>query len=325
MTELKRPIWWAIMAAIAFAVSSNTAHAQLQPIVIGGGDIPDSSEPSNCERDLGKDPEKDLFERLIHSLCQRGDADSLLAVYLFTMPGFGSRGGKFDTRTLKRAYAVGKTNPKLLWVVTTQTECVGPLQGCKSAKVAVEAAQALTKVDPDNAMAWFALARAEDMVMTEPDKVDAALNRAAKAGRVHDYTFDLTKLAEKASTGIPAPTGVDIDDARLARVGNTTMMSIRFFNEWAVNCSFLSDSGDPDRKKFCEAAREQFKHGDSRLTLSGDAKAAADMQVSMQQPTGISNIDFDKIMLESIRDSASEREWYGKIKARLRPANAESK
>ena len=62
----------------------------------------------------------------------------------------------------------------------------------------VKAAQALTAADPGNAMAWFALARAKDQALADPGEVDAALDRAAKAARVHDYTFDLTKIAAQA-------------------------------------------------------------------------------------------------------------------------------
>lgn len=311
MNASKRQRAWMIVLAAIFAISFNTAHAQLQPIVIGGGDIPDNSGPSACERDFDKDGADIWFGKMIHTLCQRRDADSLFAVYLFTM----------DTRVLKEAYSQNKSNPALLWAVTTQTECTGPLQGCKSAKIAVEAAQALTSIDPDNAMAWFALARAEDMVMTEPDKVDSALEQAAKASRAHDYSFDLTKLAEKAIAGISAPT--DAEAEAWQHVGMTMMLGYRF-GVWAGHCSFLTDEGDPDRKKLCEAAKEQFKHGDSLLTLSGDAEAKAKMDAATQKPAGVSENEYAKIMLEAIRDSTSEREWREKIAARLKTAATKS-
>src|SRR5260221_7666455 len=110
-------------ALAAAMVSAHLAHAQSQSIVIGGADVTEDRGLSACARDFGKDSTAAWFERLIHPLCQRGDADSLLAVYLFSMPGLGSSNGKFDTRDLKRAYARGKSNAKLLWVVTTQTDC----------------------------------------------------------------------------------------------------------------------------------------------------------------------------------------------------------
>ncbi len=168
-------------------------------------------------------------------------------------------------------------------------------------------------------MAWFALARAYDLAMIYPDKVDFALDRAAKAGRVHDYTFDLTKLAERVSTGIPTSGGGNADEDRWTLVANTMMLSVQF-KVWAEHCSFLDDAGDPDRKKPCEAAREQFKHGDSLLTLSGDAKATAMMQTASQKPVGAPEVEYNRMMLETIRDSASEREWYEKITSRAHGA-----
>lgn len=318
MSASRRVIVWGTI--LVFSLSG--AHAQIQPIVLGGGDIPESSGPSACERDFGKVAAGVWFGKLIHPLCQQGDADSLLAVYLFTMPGWGSRNGAPDDRILKTVYAHGNSNPKLLWVVTTQTECVGPLPGCKASELAIEAAQALTKTDPGNAMAWFALARAYDLAMIYPDKVDSALHRAAKAARVHDYTFDLTKLAERASTGIPTSGGGHADEDRWTLVANTMMISTQF-RVWAEHCSFLDDAGDPDRKKLCEAAREQFKHGDSLLTLSGDAKAMTMMQTAIHKPAGVLEIEYDRMMLETIHDSASEREWYEKVASRFGSAQSQ--
>lgn len=300
----------------ACAIWSHMTFAQLPPIVIGGNDNPDDTGVSVCERDFGSDPVEQWLGSLIRPLCHRNDSDSLLAVYLLSMPGLGSNNGKLDSHVLQRAYARGKSDPKLLWVIMAQSDCAGPIPGCKAAHKAVEAAQALTTADPGNAMAWFALARAHDLAMADPEKVDAALDHAAKAARVHDYTFDLIKLVENASAGIPAQTGLNPDEGRVTFIYMIPMLNERF-NEWARNCSFSFDEGDPERKKFCEAARGQFKHGDSPLTLSGDAQATASMKAALQPPSDVSSAEFHKIMLETIPGSASEREWYEKITARL--------
>lgn len=298
----------------AGALSTHRASAQLEPIVVGGNDNAENAGPSACERDFGSDSLGRWFGQIIRPLCERGDADSLLAAYLLSLPGFAA-GGQADHRLLQRAYTLGKPSPKLLWLVATQTDCASPIPGCKAALTAVKAAQALTATDPENAMAWFALARAKDQALADPGEVDAALDRAAKAARVHDYTFDLTKIAAQASGSVPVPAEVDATQSKGTRwlLVYTTTNTSELFAEWVgKNCTFMFDEGDPNRKAACNAAKEQFKKGDSLLTLSGDSQATAAMQAALKHPPGMSDRVFDDAMLSSIAASSSEREWYAK-------------
>lgn len=309
---------------VKFAFVSREAAAQSEPIVVGGNDTSDSSGPSVCDRDFGTDALGKWFGHVIRSLCKREDSDSLLAAYLLSLPGFTS-GGQADRRLLQRAFALGKPDPKLLWLVVTQTDCASPIPGCKATLTAVKAAQTLTAADPGNAMAWFALAHAKDQALADPGEVDAALDHAAKAARVHDYTFDLTKLAARASGSIPVPDEVDATQSHGTRwtLVYTTMTTSELFAQWVGrNCSFMFDEGDPNRTKACNAAKEQFKRGDSMLTLSGDSQATAAMQAALKHPAGVSDRTFDDAMLESLASSSSEREWYVNTAAHFRSQSA---
>ena len=68
-----------------------------------------------------------------------------------------------------------------------------------------EAAQLLTRADPNNAMAWLMLAYAEDQNSANPDEVAAALDHASAAPRFHDYAFDVSKRALVASGRVQVP------------------------------------------------------------------------------------------------------------------------
>ncbi|MGH8041713.1 MAG: hypothetical protein ACREPN_06680 [Rudaea sp.] len=303
---------------VAGVAAWSAAQAQLQPIVMGSGDIPESAGPSACERNFGNDTLGAWFMQLIQPLCKRGTSDALLAVYLFTLPGMASSNGQMDNRLLQRAYAQDDTDPKLLWLVATQARCAGMFAGCPAAQKAVKAAQQLTVVDPDNAMAWFALARAHDWATSDPEKVDAALAQAAKASRVHDYSFDLIQLAAKTSASVTTK-GIGTKESASIRWMIVTLIPDlnEQFKEWVGRCSVNYDEGDPDRKRFCRAAQEQFKHGDSLMTLSGDTQAQATIKSVMNTPHGADETRFRQIMLDTIGDSSDEREWCVKTAAKF--------
>lgn len=295
-------------------------HAQSAPIVVGGQDILTPTGPTACERNFGQDdPDGRWLNELFHSLCKRGDADSLLAVYLLSLPGWSSNGAQIDDRLLRRALTLNKTDPKLLWLGVLRGQCASPLPGCKAAKSAVRDAQVLVATNPDNAMVWFALAYAEDQAM-QSWGVNAALDRAAKAPRVHDYTFDLTRLVARASAAIPAAAGHEeqTQDIRWTQVVTTPALGAMFYR-WATgNCQLLSNEGDPDRQRFCEAAKAQFKRGDSRITLSGDTHAQSAIKKVLDSPRGATDARYRQVLLDTIGESSSEREWSEKAALRLK-------
>ncbi len=298
----------------ACAVASQPVLAQLQPITIGSSDEPTDTGPTVCERDFDMDELGLYFRQLILPLCKRGDSDSLLAAYLYSIPGFGPSNGKFEDRILQRAYVQQISDPKLLWLVATQSDCAGALGGCKSAQEAIKAAQALTMADPDNAIAWFALARARDLAMDLRENVDSALDRAAKAGHVHDYTFDLFKLVVKKSAGATLSTGESTDEIRWLSMYMVSMLNLRYIH-WG--CRFQFSEIDPDRSKFCDAAEQRLKSGDSLLVLGND-KAFAAIKTKVNPPPGVTVEQLHRIMIQTIGDSSSEGEWYSKIAERLK-------
>lgn len=288
--------------------------------------------PSVCDGDAGTGVLHVWLTQIVHSLCIRGDADSLLAAYLITLPPFGSHGDA-DHLLLARAYAIGKNNPRVLWAVALDNDC-RPYIECRKNRRDVAAAKALTRIDPDNAMAWFALAYAEGNYVTTPDRSALALQHAAQAPRVHDYGFDLLKLATVATGRIPIPKaaldngyGV-LQPPELTRWGlvNTTPLLSYLFGVWISERCGMRDGEETlvERAKKCDAAKAQFKRGDSLLTLSENPTASAAMQADVKQrPVGISNgdgkadMEYAKAIIAAIAESSNEREMYTKLMPRL--------
>ncbi|MEO5561067.1 MAG: hypothetical protein ABIR10_15420 [Dokdonella sp.] len=295
----------------------------------------DVDPPSVCERDLGTgtDPLGMWFTQLIHFLCKQGDADSLLAAYLITLPPFGTH-AEADHGLLARAYAVGKNNPKVLWVVAFDQDCRPIVECGPGYQRNLAAAQELTRIDLDNAMAWFALAYAQSLNVVTPGKINLALERADKAPRIHDYGFDLLKLAAAATGQIPIPDAALHIDAvppsspesvRWTFLFTTTQMNGRL-RDWIGNCeaNYLEREQALKRAKLCAAAKSQFKQGDSLLTLSEDSTVSAAIPAELRlRPSGIGNLhgisddDYAKAAIAAIAESNSEREMYAKLLARL--------
>ncbi|MFC5491384.1 hypothetical protein [Dokdonella soli] len=311
------PIKMLLLAAVLCSTSLSAAGSPPQ-------DAPAAQpQPSICDRKGDSSPEGQWYAGLTHSLCRSGDADSLLAVYLISFPVFAA--GEPDHGVLGRAYAIGKSNPRVLWTVAIDNNCQ-PVVECRGNQRAVDAAKALTRLDPGNAMAWFALAYAEDSYVTQPDEVSAALAAAAKAPRVHDYTFDLTKLVARATGRVPIPDaardngyGVIVapENLRWPLVVIPSMLSPSFADWIKHDCRGDGNAPPAERRTLCSAAKAQLRHGDSLLTLSENPEATTALQASMQKALGKSTDASSKVMIDAVLHSSSEREMYAKAAAQL--------
>jgi hypothetical protein len=154
----------------------------------------------------------------------------------------------------------------------------------------------------------------DDLAMEDWLVIDASLDRAAKAGHAHDYTFDLAKLAAKKSTHMTAVSGGDLDEIRWLMVYAAPMLNERF-RQWR-DCSFVT-KGDPDRARFCRAARENLHRSGSVLALRG-LEAEDAIKSAVNPPPGIKDKEFHHILLETIVDSANESDWYARAASRLK-------
>ena len=284
-------------------------------------------------RDFGKQPEGIWLGQLIYGLCQRGDGDALLSAYLLTLPSFGME-GEPDHRLLARAYNLGKSSNALLWTVALAEDCQPIGTACMGFARDADAARKLVHADPDNAMAWLALAY-NDARMASVDDANAAMIRAARAPRVHDYTFDVLKLAAAASGELPIPEAARSNGhgvffppevLRWTLIQTVPALSQRL-GEWVKEGCGAADLGvsSTERSAQCAAVKVQLQRGDSALTLSEDPAARAALQADMKQrPVGVSNSDgsadvaYAQSIMVAISESSSEKDLYSSLAARLR-------
>lgn len=291
------------------------------------------SAPGACDRDFGPQPEGVWLGQLIHGLCQRGDGDALLSAYLLTLPSFGME-GEPDHRLLARAYNLGKSSNALLWTVALAEDCQPIGTAYLGFARDADAARKLVQADPDNAMAWLALAY-NDARMASVDGAHAALVRAARAPRVHDYTFDVLKLATAASGELPIPEAARSNGhgvffppevLRWTLIQSVPGLSQRLGVWVKEGCGAADVQGSSaERSAACAAVKIQLQRGDSAWTLSEDPVARAALEADLKQrPVGVSNGDgsadvaYAQAIIGAIGESRSEKEVYTRLAARLR-------
>jgi len=311
----------ALIFLLVASATSAALHADAStdpaPIVVGG-DQPELRSTSACNRHFGSEPLATWVNRTVHTLCDKGDAESLLAVFLFAAPGIGSQGAP-DWMTLDRANAVGQSNPVVLWTVALNSKCHMPFQASECPRM-VTASRQLTQADADNGLAWLTLAYALDQSLGDPADVGAALDRAAAASHVHDYGFDLLKLAAMATGEVAIP-----DEVR----EQTTQAQFRlqFLNpfvapastvtEWLNQGCNATNAIPPPAADQCRRAKSLLQRGDSRETLSGDTKAIAELDADQAATRIKDQATYAKAFIDLIQRSSSEREWMSNMKSHL--------
>lgn len=301
------------LCAAGTCIAERPEHLQ----IVIGEDEPEARDVSACKRDFGADPLGGWITRTAHSLCATGHAESLLAVFLFTAPGIGAHAGP-DFATLDRAYAMGKSNPLVLWTVVLTSKCRMPFQASECSRM-LKAARLLAQADAGNAMAFLALGYAADASLADPREIAAALEHANAARRVHDYGFDLMKLAVEVSGRVPIPDAVrgqqSAEQFRL-QFANPVAATGTVVGWLRAGCN-ATNAIPPPAPEACARARRILEHGDSLETLSGDAIATAEMSADRAVPHGNDHAAYASAFVDSISESSSEREWLGNLKRRL--------
>ncbi len=284
----------------------------LAPIVIGG-DEPETRGTSSCERVFGSDALAVWITGTVHSLCKKGDANSLLAVFLISSP-LGSQGTP-DLATLDRAYAAGKSNPVVLWTVALSSKCHMPFQASECSRM-MTAAKLLSRADPENAMAWLTLGFAADESLADPEEIGSALDHAIAAPRFHDYGFDLTKRAVAASGQVPVPADVleqlTPEQFRL-QFANPSVSQTSAVISWLNQGCNATNAAPPPASQQCTQAKELLRRGDSIATLSANQKLLAQMRADPAADHPGDQTAYARAV-RALADSNSEQEYLGKLK-----------
>jgi len=301
------------LVSFCVCLADSPASGPLSPIVIGG-DEPNPRGTSSCDRDFGSDALGAWVNRTVRTLCAQGDATSLLSVFLITAPTLGSQGGP-DLATLDRAYAVGKSNPLVLWTVALTSKCHMPFQASECDRM-LRAARLLTRVDPDNAMAWLTLGYAADESLANPDEISSAVNHAVSASRFHDYGFDLAKQVVVASRQVDIPAialGRQTSDQFRLQFINPFVAPTSTIIGWLRQGCNASNAVPPPATQQCARAKELLKRGDSMETLSGDPDALAEIKTAKDAANPNDPAAYARTLIESIVESNNERESFSNM------------
>ena len=279
----------------------------LAPIVLGG-DKPEPRGVSSCKRDFGSDELGVWITQTVRLLCKKGDADSLLSVFLFAAPQFGSHGDP-DWTTLDRAYARGHSNPVVLWTIVLTSKCRMPFQASECDRMQA-AARLLAEADPDNAMAWLARAYAADQ-NADYKEMSSALDHGASVQRFHDYAFDVAKRTLAASGQLPIPESVlrgqKPEQFRL-QIGAAINAAdvIYWLRNGCRNEGMTSPSGAPDE---CAKAKGLLQRGDSEDTLRDNPEVLAELKAAEATARSGDFAAYFKARVDAIGESSNERDW----------------
>jgi len=277
--------------------------------------------------DSGPNAASDQWRKnLREALRSANNADANLALYLL------SNG---DTTYLDQAYTLGKSNPKVLWLAALEAPCQLPSMtlGCKPA---VEAAKALTRADPDNAMAWLTLAYATERAIGRTSEILDALKHAARVPRFHDYGFDLMKASVSATALVSVPDGVlvtasgtpsSVEHARMqAAADPMTVLVAHFVTGWVKNgCTTFAEPPEAPQVAACDAAKELFKRGDSLMTLDANATAVHKLEADLAKGLAAAerSPNADKVLIETYAVASSQLDFAERLVARSGSSDAQ--
>jgi hypothetical protein len=247
---------------------------------------------------------------LFDTLAKTKDPNDYLAQYLLS--GHDSDGDIF----LRRAYAADGGNAKTLWTAAIALPCPDACE--KSAAAAHE----LVKVDSGNALAWMTLAFVVERDLGATTEMTAALQRAAKAPRLHDYGFDLMKVMLAATARVPiSPEAIAAapgrpgsqEEFQLQHGDGSVTVGSHVVMEWIEHgCTSRSELTDQVAEAACQAASKAREHGDSLATL-GNTDNGLKLRDTMRTILAANISGHSEARLTLYAAATSEREFIERL------------
>ena len=287
-----------------------------------------------CHEHFGDDydPYGRWVGTVVTTLCNDGNADSKLAVYLLSVPPIEGGHVEPDETLLDRALeGAGKNDAALLYVAATR--------GCRDDSLAV--AKRLTDADPGNGLAW--LTRASIAVKCGEDEhaneAVSSLSAAARSRRFHDYGFDIMKRTTARLVRVPVPPEV----IETRHEGTPDLIRFEVVREVLVpSMAFtLMDilglvergclKGTPVDSDEVRAACDSVKRG---LSTFGDSAALLEFDPERQRAAMANaealyrdtrEADVAKAAMRAMAHSHSENEFYRRTRALIGEPKAAAK
>lgn len=284
-----------------------------------------------CHEEFGGDydPYGRWIGSVVTTLCNDGNADSKLAVYLMTVPAVEGMRQQPDDALLARALeGVGKNDAPLLFLAAIHASGADCSDGLAHAK-------SLTTADPENGFAWLTRAFVAATCEEDADEVASSLTRAARSHRFHDYGFDITKRVAARLARVPIPAEIvasrhagTADGLRFDIIQEvlipTTFLSMEIVRRLPKCSGETSSSSDEPRVACADIRRGLSSYGDSAVLLMDDPEryrsAIADADVVHARQS-----DFAKVAMRAIAQSHSEIEFYRRARALMGEPKASAK
>jgi hypothetical protein len=278
-----------------------------------------------CHQEFGNnyDPYGRWIGSVVTTLCNDGNADSKLAVYLLTVPPVEGTHAQPDEALLARALAgVGEKDAPLLFVAAmhASADCSDGLARAKR----------LTDADPDNGVAWLTRASlATCDADAGADEAMSSLRTAALSRRFHDYGFDIMKRVAARLARVPVPAEVVAsqhaetpDQVRFEDLKQTLIVWMGL--EWTPaldllgqTCPEEASQASDDLRVACEGAKRGLsRYGDSVALLMVDPErsraAMKDVEAVLGDPR---EALVAKVAMRTLAQSHSENEFYRRTRA----------
>ncbi|HEX5124275.1 MAG TPA: hypothetical protein VFV97_13600 [Rhodanobacteraceae bacterium] len=268
------------------------------------------------------------------TLCNDGNADSKLAVYLLSAPVVEGMHTQPDEALLGRALEnIGKSDAPLLFLAAmhASADCSDGLARAKR----------LTDADPENGVAWLMRASMAAMCEEDADQGEtlSLLKRAAGSHRFHDYGFDIMKRSAARFVRVPVPADVvasqnaeSADQVRFEVLQQSVMVAVAFMSMDSLDflnhaCSDRTPSARNDVREACEGVKRGLsRFGDSAVLLTFDPErqraATKDGEAVLRDP----RVDVvAKAAMRAMAQSHSENEFYRRTRALIGEPKAPAK
>jgi hypothetical protein len=284
-----------------------------------------------CHEHFGNDydPFGRWMDSVVTTLCNDGNADSKLAVYLLSVPAVEGTHAQPDEALLTRAFeGVRRNDAPLLFIAAMreETDC--------DERAAF--AKRLTDADAGNGLAWLTRASVAASCNAEPADVMSSLSTAARSQRFHDYGFDIVKRVATRLARVPVPAEIvalehaeTADQVRFDVLKQTVILKMAL--AWTPAVQLLGetcphDAGE-DVQVACEGVkRGLLRYGDSAALVGFDPERA---RAAMEDAGAVLGDHRDalvaKVAMRTLAQSGSESEFYRRTRALIGEPKAPAK
>ncbi len=308
-------IWRLIVATSILA----TGLALSVPAIAGSA----SGARDVCHEHFGTDddPFGNWVDSVVTTLCNDGNADSKLAVYLLSVPAVEGTHAQPDEALLSRALeGMGRNDAPLLFIAAMRegTDC--------NERVAL--AKRLTDADTGNGLAWLTRAFIATSCDADAAEVLSYLSTAARSHRFHDYGFDIMKRVTARLARVPVPAEVlasqhaeTPDEVRFEVLKQTIIVHMAL--SWTPGKQLLEESCSEgiseDERVACEGVKRGLsRYGDSIAMLAFDPERSRAATEDVEAVFGDRRDALvAKIWMRTMAQGHSESELYRRARAQI--------